>query len=478
MAKSPKPRAAPRPESGAKLRGRIAAIAPGSLAEEAGLTTGDRVVAVNETELRDQIDYRFETAESVVELTVEREDGRGYVEFTKEPDEPLGIEFADDAFDSTLICNNKCFFCFLKGLPKGLRKTLYIKDDDYRLSLLHGNFVTLTNLTEEDWERIAEQRMSPLNVSVHATDPALRRELLGNPRAPEIVPQLRRLGELGVEAHTQVVLCPGVNDGAALDRTVGDLLELANVQTIAVVPVGSSLEADVRVRHPGMRTHSVAEARTVLRQVRGWQRRALAERGGPTVFPADEFYLLAGARIPGAATYGDFPQWENGIGMVRSLLDDWAAVRRRLKRRRPGGPPALRHLTIACGTLIAPTLGAVAVEATALTGARIDVVPIRNTLFGPRINVSGLLPGGAFIDQLRERELGEQLLLPRASLDYFGQRFLDDQTPAQLSEALGRPVAFAYSASEIVEWITAPPDRRPPATRTVGSNGRAWTVAG
>ena len=459
-------------------RGRIAAVTPGSLAEEAGLRPGDRVVAVNQTKLRDQIDYRFETAESVVELTVEGEHGRGYVEFTKAPDEPLGIEFADDAFDSTRICNNKCFFCFLKGLPKGLRRTLYIKDDDYRLSLLHGNFVTLTNLTDDDWERIAEQRLSPLNVSVHATELALRRELLGNPQAPDIVAQLRRLDQLGIQAHTQVVLCPGVNDGAALDRTIGDLLNLPNVQTIAVVPVGSSLEADARMRHPGMRAHTVKETRVLLRQVRRWQRVAQVQRGTVTVFPADEFYLQGRARIPGAATYGDFPQWENGIGMVRTLLDDWATTRQRLQRRKKRGPPTLEHVTVACGTLIAPTLQTVMTEAGSLVGARIDVVPIRNSLFGPRINVSGLLPGSAIIEQLRAHALGEHIFLPRASLDYFGQRFLDDETPAQLSAALERPIAFAYTASEIVEWVTAAADHRPPATRAVRSNGRAWAIAG
>ncbi len=459
-------------------RGRIAAVAPGSLAEEAGLRPGDRVVAANQTKLRDQIDYRFETAESVVELTVEREHEQEYVEFTKEPDESLGIEFADDAFDSTQICNNKCFFCFLKGLPKGLRRTLYIKDDDYRLSLLHGNFVTLTNLTEADWERIAEQRMSPLNVSVHATELALRRELLGNPNAPDIVEQLRRLSQLGIQVHTQVVLCPSVNDGAALDRTIGDLLELPSVQTIAVVPVGSSLEADVRMRHPGMRAHTVKETRVLLRQVRRWQRVARAQRDAVTVFPADEFYLQARARIPGAASYGDFAQWENGIGMVRTLLDDWAMTRHRLKRRKESSSPALKHVTVACGTLIAPTLRTALMEVESLVGARIDVVPIENSLFGPRINVSGLLPGSAIIEQLRAHELGEYIFLPRASLDYFGQRFLDDETPARLSAALERPIAFAYTTSEIVEWVTASADHRPPATRAVRSNGRAWTIAG
>ena len=450
---------------------------PDSLAHQAGLRPGDRVLAVNGKAVRDQLDYRFETSDPVVELTVLRDGERGYVEFVKEPDEALGIEFDDSAFDGTTICNNKCFFCFLKGLPKGLRRTLYVKDDDYRLSFEHGNFVTLTNLSEADWRRLAKQRLSPLHVSVHATDLALRRTLLGNPRAPDIRRQLRRLERIGIEAHTQVVLCPSVNDGPALDRTIGDLLKRPNVPSIAVVPVGASMDAEDRIRHPGLRACTPAEARATLRQINRWQRSARETRGASTVFAADEFYLTAGARIPAARRYDGFAQWENGIGMIRTLLDDWTATRRRL--RRSGSPPAAPgSVTIACGTLIAPVLQRLCAEAAALLGARIDVVPVVNPLFGARVNVSGLLPGQAFIEQLRAQpDLGAQVLLPRASLDYFGRHFLDDVTPDAVSRALKRPVAFAYTLSEIVEWLTAS-EGAPPAVRPTRSNGRAWSVVG
>lgn len=459
--------------------GAIAYVEPGSLADEAGLRPGDRVLEVNGRPVRDQLDYRFEVTDDLVELAVVHAGEPGVVEFAKHPDEPLGIEFADDAFDGTTLCNNKCFFCFLKGLPKGLRKTLYVKDDDYRLSFEHGNFVTLTNLTEADWERLARQRLSPLNVSVHATDADLRRRMLGNPRAPDVREQLRRLRDIGIETHTQVVLCPTVNDGAALDETIGELLSHRNVRSIGIVPVGASLDAEARER-PGeaasMRAVTEPEARTLLRQVRRWQRHARKERGAATVFASDEFLLRARARIPAARAYDGFPQWENGVGMVRTLLDDWRTVRRRLRRGTLQPDPS-RRATLACGTLIAPTLARLAGEAQELTGVQIDVVAVRNTLFGPRVNVSGLLPGRDFAAQLAARGagvLGDAVFLPRASLDYFGRHFLDSVTPAEVAAAIGRPLAFASTLSEVIEW-TAGGDLRPP-DRPARSNGRFWAA--
>lgn len=462
---------APRP----RPHGRIAAVTPGSLAAEAGLRPGDQVLEVNGRALRDQIDYRFETTDSLVELTVIHAGEEGIVEFEKPDDEPLGIEFGEDAFDGTRLCNNRCFFCFLKGLPRGLRKTLYVKDDDYRLSFLHGNFVTLTNLGEDDWERIGAQRLSPINVSVHATNPDLRRMMLGNPRAPDVRLQLRRLAALGIAVHTQVVLCPGVNDGPALDETLDELLGHANVPSIGVVPVGSSLEADANTAHDGMRACTPAEARTLVRQVRGWQRRAHAARGAPVVYPSDEFYLTAGLRIPSARAYEGFVQWENGVGMVRTLIDDWTRTRRRIRAGRVGAA-TVRHATLACGALIAPTLERLAREAEALLGVRLDVAPIPNRLFGPRVTVAGLLPGGDFRDGLNAQTLlGERVFLPRASLDFFGERFLDGETPDALARAIGRPLTFAYTLGEIVECLTTPPGSRPRIRPLRNSNGRAWT---
>ena len=454
--------------------GAILAIEPGSLAEEAGLAPGDRVLAVDGEPLKDAIDYRFKTTDSLIALDVIHQGEPGTIEFEKPIDEPLGIEFEDDAFGGTSICNNKCFFCFLKGLPKSLRKPLYIKDDDYRLSFLHGNFVTLTNLDESDWTRLQEQRLSPLHVSVHATDPALRRELLGNPRAPDIRGQLRRLADCGIEAHTQVVLCPGVNDGPHLDETVGELLRHRNVRSIGVVPVGSSLEADARVAHPGMRRHAESESRAAVRQLARWQRIARAERGATTVFPSDEFYLAAAARIPSANRYDGFPQWENGIGMVRTLIDDWRRLRRRIRAGRIDlAPIRARPLIFACGALIAPTLANLAAEFAAETGAQVEVRPVRNRLFGERVNVSGLIPGADFADALADADADAEIFLPRASLDYFGKRFLDDMTPEELERRIARAPSFVYTLSDAVECLLSPEDdRRAPLAK---SNGRTWS---
>lgn len=457
--------------------GAILQIEPGSLADEAGLKPGDRVLAVDGEPLRDAIDYRFKSTDGLVSLDVIHDGEAATVEFEKPIDEPLGIEFADDAFGGTEICNNKCFFCFLKGLPKGLRRPLYIKDDDYRLSFLHGNFVTLTNLEPDDWRRIREQRLSPLHVSVHATDLQLRRRLLGNPRAPDIRDQLRTLRDSAIEVHAQVVLCPDVNDGPHLDETIGELLEHANVRSIGVVPVGSSLEGERRSGEPGMRAHSPAEARRVVSQLRRWQRRARPRRGATVVFPSDEFYLSAGSRIPAAARYDGFPQWENGIGMVRTLRDDWTALKRRIRAGRlPVGQLAGERWTFACGSLIAPVLSDLADQLAGLINLKIDVVAVPNRLFGSRVNVSGLIPGADFADALRN-STPDRLFLPRASLDYFGNRFLDDMAPGELEESLARPVAFVYTLSDALQSALDPdgPGFRSPLAN---SNGRTWSQPG
>ncbi len=467
-----------RPRRSTTPAGAISTIDPDSLAAEAGLKPGDQVLSVNGHPIRDPVDYRFQTTDDIVELEVIHQGEVGVVEFEKPIDEPLGIEFEDDAFDGTRICNNKCFFCFLKGLPKGLRKPLYIKDDDYRLSFLHGNFVTLTNLSNDDWVRLEEQRLSPMHVSVHATDLNLRRQLLGNRNAPDIIEQLRRLAEMRIEVHTQVVLCPGVNDGDALDQTVGDLLRQDNVTSIGVVPVGSSLEGEQRIGDAGMRAHSPAEARRVVKQLRRWQRTARAERGQSVVFPSDEFYLTAHAQIPSARRYDGFPQWENGIGMTRTLIDDWRKTRRTIKQGRLRVSPA--SALIACGTLIAPTMQELCHDAAELTGVDFRIMPITNTLFGSRVNVSGLIPGKDYVSALSPLDLPERIFLPRASLDYFGAKFLDDLTPDELESQLDRPIAFVYTLSELLQSIaegvdSSNVDRRQPQPNQ-RSNGRSWTT--
>lgn len=455
-------------------------VRAGSLADEMGLRPGDRVVAIDGRTLRDAVDFQFHTAEERIELEVVRDERPLVFEIEKHPDEDLGIDFQDAAFDGVRICNNACFFCFLKGNPKGMRKTLYVKDDDYRLSFFHGNFVTLTNLTEDDWARLAEQRLSPLNVSVHATEPELRRYMLGNRTAPDIVAQLRRLGELGIEANTQVVLCPGVNDGAALDRTVEDLAALYPiVRTISVVPVGATMFAEERIGR-GAHADEVEDctpkhARAVAAQVAPYQRRFRKALGRTLVYLADEYHLIAGEQPPATTHYDGFAQFENGIGMTRSLLDGWRRLRRAHARGGPRPAGGVRSMTWACGTLIAPTLGGIARQFGEVTAVDVRVLALTNAFFGPRVNVSGLLVAQDIERQLRGAHLGDLLVLPRYALDYTGTRFLDDGTPEELQRALSVPVAFASTTREVLQILGGPIQSLVTGASVADvTNGKAW----
>ncbi len=471
--------------SGAVLRrdgngvgGLIDGVEPGSLAEEAGIRAGMRLLAVNGHALRDVVDYQFHAAEPRIELALDDGESLRRVVIDKHPDEATGLAFDAATFDGTHICANKCFFCFLKGLPKGMRRTLYVKDDDYRLSFLHGNFVTLTNLDEADWRRLAEQRLSPLNISVHATDTALRRAMLGYPMADDILEQIRRLGSFGIRCHTQIVLCPGVNDGAQLERSVHELAALYPiVQSVSVVPVGATMQYEERAAARGKDDLDACDpdfARALIAAVRPWQREFRRRAGANIVYLADEYYLSAGAGLPGAALYDGFEQYENGIGMTRRLIDDCRRSLRWLTRR--GARFAPRAVTLGCGTLIAPTLARLAAEVGAATSLRFSVVPIENTLFGPRINVSGLLGAGDTIGALRAEPLGDLVFLPRTSLDYFGRHCLDDGTPADIAHAIGRPVAFASMWSELLDQLLDFQERGAVETPGPGrsTNGKFW----
>ncbi len=453
----------------------IARVRPGSLADLAGIRPGDRLLRIAGCEPRDVIDVLFWQAEPVVSVLIEKADGRvEELVFEKHPDEDLGLEWDIATWDGIRLCNNNCFFCFLKGLPKGLRRTLYLKDDDYRLSFLHGNFVTLTNLTEADWERLAEQRLSPLHVSVHATDPALRRRMLKNPDAPDICEQLRRLGVLGIQCHTQIVVCPGVNDGDHLRRSLRDLLDLhPTVLTVAVVPVGASplLEERAATREgltlePPTREY----ARAVVELVRPFQREARRRFGRTVVQLADEYYLAAGEKVPGAAAYDGFPQYENGIGMVRVLLDDWHRLRARLRRR----PVCSRfpRAVIATGTLVAPTIAATAAEFACLTGTELDVVAVPNRAFGERVNAAGLIPGRDYLAALADRS-EPLVIVPRTSLDYYGRHFLDSLGAEEFAARLDRPVAFVDSWTDVLRALVHGPQ---PPLRNSAPNGIHWAL--
>ena len=417
------------------------------MAEAADLRPGDRVLAVNGRPLWDVLDYQFYSSESEVDLLVE---SGGQTRALRLPgEEGLGIRFEDVTFDGIRRCRNKCPFCFVHQNPRGARRTLYVKDDDYRYSALYGGFVTLTNLTGEDWQRIGEQHLSPLNVSVHATEPEVRRMLLGNPRAPDVLEQIRRLVGMRIRVNTQVVLCPGLNDGEHLTRTIRDLAELyPGVQTLSVVPVGLTDRGIRKVTET--RRPTPGEARAVVAQLRPWRRELRRRWGVSFVHASDEFHILAGLPVPSARYYDGFPQYSNGVGMVRSLLDELA----RLRRRRARARARFARATAICGTLAAPILRQALGEAGELLGCRVEVVAVENLFFGPSVTVSGLLTGGDVLAGLRGHDLGDVVLAPRYMLDVVGARFLDDVTPAELEAALGRPLRFAGTLRETIAALT------------------------
>jgi putative radical SAM enzyme (TIGR03279 family) len=449
--------------------GAVSAVEPGTLADHVGLRPGDLVLAVNGYPLRDVIDFRFYAAEEEIELTVQRDGRETVLSGARRYEQPVGVEFAHPTFDVDIRrCNNKCEFCFVTQSPRGMRRTVYIKDDDYRYSFLFGHFVTLTNLKDQDWERIEEQHLSPLYVSVHATELELRRKLLVKKDAPDVLGQIRWLGDRGINVHTQLVLIPGLNDGPHLERSLRDLTDLfPTVQSVSVVPIGLTRY------HPGrLRTYRPDEAAPILDQVEPWRERCRRELGLTCVYPSDEWYLLAERRVPPAAEYDGFGQIENGVGMVRHFLDEWDHIKYQIsniKYQIPNGKSKIPNLqspisnlqgkraTLVCGELAAPVLRQVVDELNELTGSQIRVVPIVNNWYGV-VTVSGLLTGHDVVEQLKgdvgmgghTPVPGEMVLLPRVMFDNSGQVTLDDMTPDQIQAALGTPVGVAQHPEEML----------------------------
>lgn len=427
--------------------GTIAAVAPGTPAASLGLRPGDRLLGINGQPLWDQVDYRFLCASERLQLDLVRDGGSFRMSLEKDSDEELGLEFAEATFDGVRRCRNRCLFCFVDRMRPGLRSSLYVKDDDYRYSFLFGSYVTLTNLQEEDWRRLATQRLSPLYVSVHATDLVLRRTLLGNPAAPDLMDQLRRLAELHIDVHAQVVLCPGLNDGPRLERTVFDLATLAkSVRSVAVVPVGVTCFGPSN----GIRPLTAAEMGSVVAQVRTWQKAFQRSVGRRFVHLADEFYLRSGSPVPSGRSYDGYPQFENGVGMTRVLLDEWGRVRRRLRLTNA----SRARLTLVCGELIAPHLVRIVDDLSAATGATMRVHVVTNRFFGSAITVSGLLAATDVVDALRGQPIGDLLVLPRAMFDSAGTRTLDESDVSAIQAELGVQVVTARSSGELVHWLS------------------------
>lgn len=411
----------------------IKEVIPGSFANKAGIKPGWRLISINSHEIMDVLDYRFYESEGDAELALLNESGeQSSVTIRKPESAEFGMRFDTYLMDSQRACKNKCIFCFIDQLPPGLRKSLYFKDDDSRLSFLFGNYITLTNITEHEIERILSMHISPINVSVHTTDPELRVRMMKNKNAGKALKVLYRLAEGGIAINCQLVLCPGINDGQALRRTLSDLLALKSVHCIAAVPVGLT---KYREGLPELKPFDKASAKNVLDIIEEFGQRSYNECGSRRVFAADEFYLLAGAKIPPASYYEDFAQLENGVGLYSSLLEESMIALAGAGRRTFAKP---RRISIATGVAAAPLLQRIANATNRhFRHFHCEVYTIVNHFFGETITVAGLVTGGDLIEQLKGKELGDELLFPAVMLRHEGDLFLDDVSLEQLKAALG-----------------------------------------
>lgn len=431
-----------------KTRGHIIQkVLPGSIAEELGLEPGDAVLKMNDQEIEDIFDYQYLMQDDYIEVTVLTESGEECIlEIEKEYGEDLGVEFANGLMDEYRSCHNKCIFCFIDQMPKGMRDTLYFKDDDSRLSFLQGNYVTLTNMSDHDIDRIIRYRLEPINISFQTTNRELRCMMLNNRFAGEALQKADRLYEAGIEMNGQIVLCKGINDGAELERSISDLAEyLPYLTSVSVVPVGLS---DYREGLYPLEPFTEEDAKQVIDCIESWQKQIKEKHGVHFVHASDEWYLLAGRQLPEAERYDGYLQLENGVGMLRLLMDEFQdALRRERERRTRKGAEMERELSIATGKLACPTIRQMAEQAQKLyPDLKIHVYEIINYFFGEKITVSGLITGQDIIKQLKGKELGKRLLLPVNMLRDGTDVFLDDVTVGEVEKTLQVPVDIVKSS--------------------------------
>lgn len=424
------------------MKPKIQTVEPGSLAAAVDIRPGDLLLAVNDQPVQDLIDYRYGITEEEVHLLLQRGEQVFSLAIEKELDEDLGLGFESAVFDRIRPCTNRCLFCFVAQQPPGLRDSLYIKDDDYRMSFLQGSYVTLTNLRKQDWQRIEDLHLGPLFVSVHATNPELRARLLNNPKAASIREDLDRLVEAGSCFHAQIVLLPGLNDGPELERTLEELSAyLPEVLSIAVVPLGMTR---FRENLPSLTPASPEWAREVIRLVQPWQKRFQKEEGDPIVRLADEFYLLAGEPFPPLRHYGGFLQYEDGIGPGRLFLSEWAKQKRRLRKTHG-------KVTLVTGkaaeSILRPSL-----DDLRAVGLEADLKAIPSLFWGGRITVTGLLTGTDLIEGLRG--VDGEIWVPSILLRHGSDRFLDGLSVSEVEAKLGRPLRMLPpSAAGLVEAV-------------------------
>ncbi len=430
---------------------RIKGVTPGSIAQEMEIESGDILLAVNGQAIEDIFDYHYLTDDEEVLLLVQKKNGEEWeLEIEKDADEDLGLVFENGLMDEYKSCSNRCIFCFIDQMPKGMRETLYFKDDDSRLSFLQGNYVTLTNMKDRDIERIIHFHLAPINISVHTTNPKLRCEMLRNRFAGEALQKIRTLSDAGIEMNGQIVLCKGINDGVELERTIRDLTAfLPNMRSLSVVPVGLTKYRDGL--YP-LEPFEKEDAVEVLKTIHHWQDECFRTHGTHFVHGGDEWYLLAEEALPEASRYDGYLQLENGVGMLRLLLEEFdEALRIFQNDRASDGGQALpeRKVTFVTGILAAPFLTALAQKCEAcFPQIRVQVMPIRNDFFGERITVSGLITGQDILAQLSGKELGDVLYLPVNMLRSGERILLDDLTTDALSDALQVPVDIVKSSGQ------------------------------
>ena len=422
---------------------KIRSVQPGSIAWEMGIEPGDRLLSVDGQEIEDVFDYRYYIEEEEILLLIEKPDGEQWeLEIEKETYEDLGLEFEQGLMDEYRSCRNKCIFCFIDQMPPGMRDTLYFKDDDSRLSFLQGNYVTLTNMSEHDIRRIIRFHLEPINISFQTMNPELRCRMLHNRFAGEALKKVDMLYEAGIEMNGQIVLCKGFNDGEELDRSIRELTRyLPCLRSVSVVPVGLTR---FRVGLEPLEPFSGEEARQVLELIHGWQERLYPEHGLHFIHASDEWYILAGEELPEEESYDGYLQLENGVGMLRLLLNEFAEA-----LDEEEGDREERRLSLATGLLAAPYLERMAEQLREkFPRTEVMVCPVKNEFFGEQITVSGLITGQDLVKQLSGKDLAERLLLPCNMLRAEEDVFLDDFTVSQVQSALQVPLNIVKSSGQ------------------------------
>lgn len=415
---------------------KVFAVESGSIADQLGIRPGDELLKMNGERVIDWVDYQALSSQEKMNIVFLQNGEQTEFEFEKDDYEPLGITFEDDMLGGIRNCANKCMFCFVDQLPSGCRETMRVKDDDWRLSLMMGNYVTLTNVGDNELDRIIKRQATPLYISVHAMDPELRVRMLASENAGKLPFQLIRLAEGGIQFHAQCVLCPGINDGEALIETIESLMDLApSCLSLALVPVGLTCHRNgLEKIHPYTRE----EAKRVLEIANKYRKIALRELDTRFVFPSDEFYLIAGEEIPSDSEYEDYAQIDNGVGLVRSLIDEYEYAYSELLPKYKKTGRELRTVTIATGVSAAPILKKL-MDDHPITSLNIKVSAIKNRFFGESVTVAGLVTGNDLVNQLKTQKT-DAILITECMLRSEKDRFLDDVTLEEASRALGKPI--------------------------------------